>query len=233
MNSQNDTILVVGGTSGIGLEIVKIFSEKNHKVYVFGRDSSELDSLNLQNIFFNKVDLRNLAEVEEKCKDIISKEKNGIDIIVNSAGIFFLKDCEELTIEDYDKMFDVNVRAPIFITKFFVKNMKKKSRGKIFNIGSSSCYNGGKLSSLYCASKHALLGYSKSISDELKNYGIRVCNLSPSSTKTKMGKIPLASNQLYETFIDPREVAEALYFISKFEGNMEIKELLLNRVNVQ
>lgn len=233
MNSKSDTVLVVGGTSGIGLEIVKIFSKENHKVYVFGRDSSELDSLNLQNIFFNKVNLRSLSEVEEKCKDVISREPNGIDIIVNSAGVFFLKDCEELTVEDYNKMFDINVRAPIFITKFFAKSMKKKGRGKIFNIGSSSCYNGGKLSSLYCASKHALLGYSKSISDELKAYGIRVCNLSPSSTKTKMGKIPLASNQLYETFIDPREVAETLYFISKFEGNMEIKELLLNRVNVQ
>ena len=48
-----------------------------------------------------------------------------------------------------------------------------------------------------------------------------------------MGKIPLASNQLYDTFIDPKEVAETLYFILKFKGNMEIKELLLNRVRVQ
>lgn len=233
MVEQSEVILVTGGTSGIGLEVVKLFSKKGNKVYVFGRDSTKIDDLKLQNVYFYKVDLRNLNDVEKSCKDILSKEDAGVDIIVNSAGIFLLKSCEELTVQDYSEIFDVNVRAPIFITKFFIKQMKKKSKGKIFNIGSSSSYNGGRLTSLYCASKHALLGYSKSISDELKNCGIRVCNLSPSSTKTKMGKMPLASNQLYETFIDPKEVAETLYFISRFEGNMEIKELLLNRVNVQ
>ena len=233
MSDHSDIILVTGGTSGIGLEVVKIFAANGHKIHVFGRDNSKIDDLNLKNIFFHSVDLRNLSSVKKACENVLNQENTGVDVIVNSAGVFFLRSCEALTVQDYEKMFDINVRAPIFITKFFTQSMKQKGRGKIFNIGSSSCYSGGKLSSLYCASKHALLGYSKSISDELKQYGIRVCNLSPSSTKTKMGKIPLASNQLYETFIDPKEVAETLYFISNLEGNMEIKELLLNRVNVQ
>jgi len=233
MSMSDRVVLVTGGTSGIGLEVVKLFSTEGYRVHVFGRNNEKIKSSKLENVYFYKTDLSDLDNLEKSCKTVLSKESKGVDIIVNSAGVFFLRSCEDITLKDYNRIFDVNVRAPIFIIKFFLESMKKKGKGKIFNVGSSSCYNGGKFSSLYCASKHALLGYSKSISDELKKYNIRVCNLSPSSTKTKMGEIPLASNQLYDTFIDPREVAETLYFISKFNGNMEIKELLLNRVNVQ
>lgn len=233
MTTEDRVALVTGGTSGIGLEVVKIFANNGYRVHAFGRNSQQIESLNLEKVYFHKANLSNLDDLEKACKAVLSKEGEGVDVIVNSAGVFFLRASDDITLEDYNVMFDVNVRAPIFIIKFFLEKMKKKCKGNIFNIGSSSCYNGGKLSSLYCASKHALLGYSKSISDELKDYNIRVCNLSPSSTKTKMGKIPLASNQLYDTFIDPKEVAETLYFILKFKGNMEIKELLLNRVRVQ
>ena len=64
--------------------------------------------------------------------------------------------------------------------------MKENMWGRIFNIGSSSAYNGGELASLYCSSKHALLGFSRSMSKELHDYKIRVCILVPNSIKTNM-----------------------------------------------
>jgi NAD(P)-dependent dehydrogenase (short-subunit alcohol dehydrogenase family) len=228
------SILVTGGTNGIGLEVTKLFLNHNYRVHVFGRNDSKLKDINDNNLFFHKVDLEDLKAINSACQSVNKLENNlGVDIVVNCAGVFFLKEIENITLSDYEKIFDINLRAPIFISKYFSNFMKKKKSGYIFNVGSSSCYNGGKLTSLYCASKHALLGFSRSISDELKQYGVRVCNISPSSTKTDMGKIPLASNQNYETFIDPKEVADTLFFISRFSGAMEIKEILLNRVNVQ
>tara|TARA_R110000851_G_scaffold16259_4_gene53132 strand:- start:316 stop:1017 length:702 start_codon:yes stop_codon:yes gene_type:complete len=233
MNSNKKVVVVSGGTSGIGLAIVKKYIKNGWLVHVIGRNNNLIKDIKSKDLFFHNVNLENIDNLKLKCEKILEISPGGPDIIVNCAGVFQLKSIENIKLEDYNNIFNVNVRAPIFTIKYFIDVMKNKKSSIIFNIGSSSCYSGGKLTSLYCSSKHALLGFSRSISDEFKDFGVRVCNLSPSSTKTKMGKLPLASNQKYETFIDPEEVAKTLYFISKFEGNMEIKEILLNRTNVQ
>ena len=228
------TALITGATGGIGNEIAKQLHHHGTKLFLTGRNPTKLQGL--KNDFpeakVYQLDLSSGQNVEEQNLQI-EKDSGGIDILINCAGIFYLKPLEELVQDDYHQVFSVNIQAPIFLAKWHSRNMKQKRWGRIFNIGSSSCYNGGSNSSLYCASKHALLGFSRSLSKELKDFNIRVCNLSPSSTKTEMGKIPLASPQDYNTFIDPKEVAEVLVFLCGFNNSMEIQELLLNRVHVQ
>lgn len=231
---KDKNVLVTGATGGIGRAICKKFFEKGANVHAVGRDKSKLKSLVESNIT-NEVyefDFNDLDSLDSLNQDILEKSQ-GIDILVNNAGVFFTCSLEEISLEKFQKTFNVNVLAPTLMTKFHAENMKENKWGRIFNIGSSSAYNGGELTSLYCASKHALLGLSRSLSKELKHHNIRVCNLSPSSTKTQMGKIPLASYQDYDTFIDPEEVADVLLFLASFDKEMEVKEILLNRVHVQ
>jgi len=99
------------------------------------------------------------------------------------------------------------------------------------NIGSSSSYQGFKNSSVYCVSKHALLGFSRSILDELKKYNVRTFCVSPSSIKTKMGETLV--EQDFNTFLNPKEVAESIIFIISYNDEMIIDELRLNRIKIE
>ena len=105
---------------------------------------------------------------------------------------------------------------------------RKKKWGRIVNIGSSSSYDGFSETSIYSASKHAILGFSRSIQKELKAYGIRTYCISPGAIKTKMGK--QIKGQNYSTFINPKEIAEVILNLIQFDKEMMIPEIRLDRI---
>ncbi|EPA05342.1 hypothetical protein BG20_I0134 [Candidatus Nitrosarchaeum limnium BG20] len=105
--------------------------------------------------------------------------------------------------------------------------MKEKKWGRIINIGSSSSYQGFSEGTIYCSSKHALLGLSRSLFAELKESKIRVFSISPGSIKTKMGKQDKKQN--YKTFLDPKEVAEYIVYSINFDKELVSEEIRLNR----
>jgi NAD(P)-dependent dehydrogenase (short-subunit alcohol dehydrogenase family) len=129
---------------------------------------------------------------------------------------------------DFTSTFDLFVRSAFLFAKEFSWDMKKVGWGRIVNIGSSSSYSGVSNTSIYCAAKHALLGFSRAIHDELKQYNIRTFSISPSGTKTRMGK--LIPNQNYDTFLEPQEIAEYVAFVICYNGTMITDELRLNRL---
>jgi 3-oxoacyl-[acyl-carrier protein] reductase len=142
-----------------------------------------------------------------------------------------VKFLSDSNLNDFDTTINLNVRAPFIFCKEFVEDMMKNKWGRIINIGSISAYTGSKETSLYCASKHALLGFSRALHDELKKYNIRTFFVSPSGTKTAMGK--LIKNQNFDTFINPMEIAEYVVFICSFDGEMISDEIKLNRMVIE
>ena len=97
----------------------------------------------------------------------------------------------------------MNVRAPIFLTKEFVKDMVSDKWGRIINIASSGAYNGQEKTTIYRASKHALLGFSKAIHKEFHESNVRTFCISPGPIKSKMGELitpHLNKNENYDTF---------------------------------
>ena len=163
---------------------------------------------------------------------MVERTKNSfshIDILVNCAGIFPVKPLSDSMIDDFDKCFDINIKSAFILCKEFSKEMVSKKWGRIVNIGSSSSYNGFKNTSIYCSSKHALLGLSRSLHDELKEHNIRTFCVSPGSIKTSMGKRVIGQN--YDTFMDPKEIAEFIVYIISFDKEMVSEEIKLNRIN--
>ena len=154
-----------------------------------------------------------------------------VNVLVNSAGIFPVSSLGESSPEDFDRCFDVNVRAPFVLMQRLGTAMAERGWGRIVNIGSSSAYAGFKDTAIYCASKHALLGLSRALFQELKGSGVRVYCLSPGSIQTEMGK--LVRGQVFETFMRPEEVARYLAFMISFDAEMISEEVRLNRVIVQ
>ncbi len=230
--------LITGATGGLGKEIAKEFAKNGCNLFLTGRNNEKLNELknkleNSENnikIGFEQADLSNISEIQ-KLIDQIKKMFSNIDVLVNCAGIFPVKMLSESTIDDFEKCFSVNVKAAFILSKEFSQQMISKKWGRIVNIASSSAYAGFKNTSIYCSSKHALLGLSRSLHSELKEHNVRTFCVSPGSIKTPMGKSVIG--QSYETFLDPNEVAELIIHLISFDNEMISQEIQLHRMNQQ
>ena len=237
-NLENKNCLLTGATGGLGTEIAKILLDYKCNVFLTARSSSKLkklqNKLQIKNdgnckISFQSGDLTKISDII-KIINKIRKDFKSIDVIINNAGIFQSKPISKSTLEEFQNIFEVNVKAPFTFSKEFSKDMKKKKWGRIINIGSSSSYNGFSEGTMYCASKHALLGLSRSLYDELKKDKIRTMCISPGSIKTNMGKQDKRQN--YKTFLDPKEVAEHIVYSINFDKELVSEELRLNRFTI-
>jgi len=152
-------------------------------------------------------------------------------ILINAAGVYIQKELLELEDCEITQIFNVNVIAPFVLTREIAKDMKKNKWGRIVNIGSSSSYYGFKNGSLYCATKHALLGFSKAVHEDLKQHNVRSYCISPSSTQGKMGRETIGQD--YETFLDPVDIARFVVFSISFESNIMTEEIFLKRMEVR
>jgi len=235
---NNKNCLLTGATGGLGKEIAKRLLQNNCNLFLTGRNNHnllklkkelDLDNTNKSKIFIFEGDLTK----ENHIKKIITKVRHdlpNVDVLINCAGVFHSKPISQCTIMDFDKIFQVNIRAPFLFCKEFSKDMISKKWGRIVNIGSSSSYSGFKNGAIYCSSKHALLGLSRSMFNELKEHGVRTYCISPGSMKTKMGKLSKVQN--YETFLEPSQVAKYVEFVMLFDDDLISEEVRLNRINL-
>ena len=230
--------LITGATGGLGKEIAKEFAKNGCNLFLTGRNNEKLSSLKneLENdvseikIDFEDADLSDADEIQKLIEKVKSTFAN-IDILVNCAGVFPVKSLSDSTVEDFENCFSVNVKAAFVLCKEFSQGMITKKWGRIVNIASSSAYAGFKNTSIYCSSKHALLGLSRSLHSELKEHNVRTLCVSPSSIKTSMGKSVIGQN--YETFLNPNEIAELIVHLVSFDNEMISQEIQLSRMDQQ
>lgn len=236
---KNKNCLITGASGGLGREISKLLVNQSCNLFLTGRNKiklsnlqKELELINSNNVKLSHYagDISKTADLSEIIKNVRNKFVN-IDILINCAGIFLIKSLEESTYEDLENCFSVNVRAPFLLSKEFSNDMIKNKWGRIVNIGSSSSYQGFLNGSIYVASKFAILGLSRTLHDELKEYNVRTYCVSPGSIKTEMSK--LSKDQDYNTFLDPKEVAEFVIFQIMFDNEMVVEESRLSRMLIR
>jgi len=233
---ENKNTLITGASGGLGREITIELAKRGCNLYLTGRDATKLERLKNElslydiKIEYGMGDLRYMEDINAIIADA-KKKLLYIDIIVNCAGIFPVASITESTLQDFEDCFNVNVRAPFLLCKALVEGMIERGWGRIVNIGSSSAYHGFRESSIYCSSKHALLGLSRSLHDELKEHNVRTFCISPGSIRTEMGK--KVKNQDFETFIDPKEIAEYISFVISFATELVSEEICLNRMVIR
>ncbi len=234
-NTKNKNCLLTGATGGLGKEISKQLVKQGYNIFLTSTNKKSLEKLKSQLILLNNkskifYESGNLNKTNDINKIIQKCRKNflSIDILINCAGVFTVKSLQQTSLKDFEESFNVNIRAPFIFSKEFSKDMIRKKWGRIINIGSSSSYSGFKDTSIYCSSKHAILGFSRSLHSELKSKNIRTIMISPGSVKTPMGK--KVKNQKFEEFIDPVEVSEILLTCLNLDKNMVIDEVRLNRM---
>ena len=233
---EKKNALITGASGGLGREMAIELAKRGCNLYLTGRDGIKLERLKHElssydiTIASGTGDLRCIEDIEAIVAD--AKEKlHSIDILVNCAGVFAVKSISESTLEDFEDCFNVNVRAPFMLCKVLAEGMVERGWGRIVNIASSSAYHGFKGTSIYCASKHALLGLSRALHDELKAHNVRTFCISPGSIRTEMGK--MVKNQDFETFIAPKEIAEYISFVISFDTELVSEEIRLNRMVIR
>tara|TARA_R110000824_G_scaffold348039_1_gene534799 strand:+ start:12888 stop:13604 length:717 start_codon:yes stop_codon:yes gene_type:complete len=228
--------LVTGASDGLGRHIALQLAKKGCNLFLTGRNEQSLQKVKNQikeaKVEYETADLTNVEEIKTLCENIRGRMGN-IDVLVNCAGVFPVNSFENSSLLEYDECFDLNVKAPFLLTKAFIPSMIDNQWGRVINIASSSAYNGSKDTSIYCASKHALLGLTRSLSKEYNSRNIRFFCVSPGSIKTQMGKKVEQLGQIYDTFIDPQDIAKYICFSISYNGNMISDEIRLNRVVVQ
>lgn len=237
---KNKNCLITGATGGLGKEIAIEFAKKGCNLFLTSKEEnleqlkSEIQKINNEiSIEHQLTDLRNDDKIDLLVKEIRSKFTK-IDILINCAGENHRKPISESTIEEYDSCMSLNVRAPFILSKEFSQDMVNNRWGRIVNIASSSAHNGFKNAAIYCSSKHALLGLSRTLFAELKDQSVRTFCISPGSMKTRMAKEDeglLAEND-YNTFMEPKEVSEFIIKIISYDNEMISQEINLSRLSI-
>ena len=187
MNLKNKKILITGATGGIGYSLVKKFYELGSIVLATGTNEDKLDKLKkeFKNIKTKPFKLDQHTEIE-KFIDSCHVELDGIDVLINNAGITLDNLSIRLTDENWKKVIDINLTSTFLMCKQTIKKMLKKKQGKIINITSVVAHTGNPGQANYAASKAGIIGFSKSLASEYARKKINVNCISPGFIKTEM-----------------------------------------------
>lgn len=227
------TAIVTGAAGGIGEAICKKLASYGMNLVITGRKEATLLELEKQlegaKICRCVGDLTSLAFVDEVL-EAAKKEFGGVDVIINNAGLSHNCPVEEMTPELFDSIMQVNVRAPYFLCQRALPELKVSSCATIINICSVVAHKGYPRQSVYAASKHALLGWSKSFANEFYKDDIRVHVISPGSVFTKM--IAMVRPDLTpEGMMLPEDIADIIGVYLQFrKTNAVIDEIEAHRV---
>ena len=203
-------VLITGGATGIGKATALLFKQKGYDVFIT-YNQSEPDFDGITKI---KCNLENENEIIELFNQITS-----IDILVNSAGISLIKQINDTTAEEYDKIMRINARSYFLCSREAVKLMLKSHSGAIVNVSSMWGQLGASCEIAYSMSKAAVIGLSRSLAQELAPSGITVNCVCPGIIDTRMNSMFEKSELEEEVPIGrlgtAEEVADAIYFLSQ------------------
>lgn len=182
MRLQNKIALITGGARGIGLGLAEAFVAEGAKVVIADINvdrASEAAAAIGPAVKAVKLDVTDLASIDATVAEV-DQAFGGIDILVNNAAIFDMAPINGITETSYDRVFDVNLKGPLFMMKAVSNVMIARGRGgKIINMASQAGRRGEALVILYCASKAAIISATQSAALALVKYGINVNAIAP------------------------------------------------------
>jgi short-subunit dehydrogenase len=219
-NNMNPTIVVTGGTKGIGKAIADKFAQNNFSVIVCARNPPQKPA---ENITYFQADLSKKEEVLAFA-DFVKSQTSKVDILVNNTGFFLPGQVHDEPEGTLEAMINTNLYSAYNLTRALVGGMIQEKSGHIFTICSTASITAYTNGGSYCISKFALLGMSKVLREELKPYNIRVTSVLPGATMTDSWagvEIP------EERFMKSTDVAEIIWATFVLSKNTVIEEILL------
>ncbi len=216
--SNLNTALVTGGGRGIGKETAILLSKKGFNLIICSRTQNEIDSAvkEIKSFGNDKIMGRECdVSVSSQVNDLVSQALDiygRIDVLINNAGISYVKKLIDTTEKQWDSTLDINLKGSFLFCKAIVPHMIRHNYGVIINVSSGAGKVGFEDISAYCASKFGMIGLTQSLAREVANYNIRAMTICPGEVATKMQEDIDA--QYYELnkhkMLHPRRVAQKI-----------------------
>ena len=187
MNLKNKKVLITGATGGIGKCLVQKFNNLGSSIVATGTNDEKLNNLkkNFDNIHIEKFRLDEHNKIEEFIEKI-DKKLDGLDVLVNNAGINLDNLSIRLTEENWKKVLDINLTSTFLMCKHSIKKMLRRKYGKIINITSIVGHTGNLGQANYSTSKAGIVAFSKCLAIEYAKKNINVNCVSPGFIRTEM-----------------------------------------------
>lgn len=243
MRLENRVALVTGGARGIGAGISRRLASEGALTIIADvqREAAEQTASSIANAEARLMDVRSSASVEA-CINGVVADFGRLDILVNNAGVHLVKAITEYSDDDWSFVMDINARGPFYTMRAAARHMITRRGGKIINI--VTILTGTPYSSIYEASKHALMGLTKCLMYELAPYGVTVNAISPGAVDTELLKkgirekassSGMAADDIYQQIAlttplgrlcQPEDVAAAVAFLASSDADYITGELI-------
>jgi len=212
------TLLITGGSRGIGLEIVNVLEQKYHIINI----SRSLGGLKGKDIEHYSLDLSK-SENYPELENIIKNKK--IDVLINNAGGGAHSKIQNVSLNKMEEAINLNLNSAIMLCKIVSKNMIKNKSGQIINIASVHALNANANSSLYSAAKFGLRGFSEALYYELKKHNIKVTTIYPDLVDTEL--LP-KSFKGRDKILKPENISNLIEYVLNLPQKMILKDVTIS-----
>ncbi len=219
--------VITGSSSGIGKEIAKLLLEKEYALVLSGRNESGFDFVKREegvDIVLGDITQK---ETRQQIKELIENKYKRLDILFNNAGITYIQPFEENTEAQLDTIFSTNLKAPMLLTQDLYGTMKFQKSGTIVFINSAAGKQGYPNHTMYSTMKFGLNGFSQSLRQEAKKYGIRVISVHPGGVNTNLYN-NLKDKPDVNQYMDAKKLAETIVYLAETTG-LSPDEISLSR----
>jgi uncharacterized oxidoreductase len=229
MKLEKKTILITGGTSGIGFELAKQLLQRGNTIIVTGRDAEKLEATKraLPGVHAFQSDVSDPSAIKA-LHDAVLKQFPALDVLINNAGIMRnLNVNQDRDLNDVTREIEINLCGPVRMVQQFLPHLKTRKGALIVNVSSGLAFVPLPLSPVYCATKAAIHSFSQSLRVQLEGTGITVIELAPPGVETPLFRDEFAEELRGQKGMDVKVLAKRA--IAGIEaGKLEIRPGLAN-----
>ena len=236
MSVNKEVSVITGSGRGIGYAIAARLAKENHNIVLLSRTESELKKVKEEIDSFGSDTSYFVGDVAddkfaETTIEEVQKKYSRIDHLINNAGIGIIKRLVDSDLDDFKKQINTNLYGVFNFTKAVLPGMIKRTSGSIINISSLASKNSFIGGTMYSASKHALMGFTKSLMLEVREYNIRVVAICPGSVDTRFGSGSKLDPRSSGRILLPEDVAEVVASVIKLPVRALTSEIDLRPTN--
>lgn len=230
------TALVTGATEGIGRATAFALGRAGYRVAACARTEAKLDAL-VRELAAEGIEAAGAAADVGVAAEVagaverLTAALGEVDVLVNNAGVLIARPVEELSLEEWDVTMATNLRGLFLMTRAVLPGMRARGRGTIVNVASLAGRNGFAGGTAYTASKHGVLGFSRSLMLEVRKQGIRVVAVCPGSVATGMLRDQPMLKSDPARILRPEDVAETILHAIRLPDRAMVSELDIRPTN--
>ncbi|HWQ91399.1 MAG TPA: SDR family oxidoreductase [Clostridia bacterium] len=227
MPANRPSAIITGASRGIGLAVARALSREGFELGFLCRTKPEVAGE------FIACDFADSERVATAADELV-KRLGTVDVLVNNAGVFLEATVSDMALGDWDKILRVNATGTFLVTRQVLPQMIQRRQGRIINIASTASTQGYLQQSAYCASKHAMLGFGRSLAMEVKPHNVHVHSLCPGGVETGLIQGTLLGERLKgQAKIQPEDIAEMVVFLIRQPSNIDVAEVVIRRFDAQ